>query len=326
MLQRRTILRDITARCATLLLGGFATPVLSQSKLAPQLRIVIPASSRSSLDVFGRAIGDALVGTGLTDEIVYENREGLGATAALSYFVQHFGNDPNAFFMADTSFAGALAVQQSSTDLTQLQAVARIVSEYAAVVVNAASPLKTMAELTERLRTAQKTTPIASGASGSVEHVLAGRLQKAGNGKPEDGVYLHPSRRFEMVDAVLTGKAMVGIGNYSVFQDELASGKLRALGIASQRSGNGLRSLREQGLDMDAANGSSVFMGKALTADYQTKVVTALRTAMTYELWKKTVKQNAWALPWLTGTDLAQTIELEMKTARLMVQLLKLKA
>jgi putative tricarboxylic transport membrane protein len=307
-------------------LGGAATPLQAQSKLAPKLHMVIPAASRTSLDLFGRALGDALVGMGLTDEITYENRDDKGGAAALAHFTASFGNDPNALFVADTSLAGVLAVQKSPLDLAQVQPVARLVSDYAVVAVANASPLKTLGELTERLRSAQKSVSMAVGALGGIEHVLAGRLHKAASTKPEDGIYLPMARSFEMVDAVLTGKAGVGIAAYSVFQEELASGKLRALGISSPRGSNGIRSLREQGLDLEASNGRTLFTGKGVPAARQAKMVEAMRAATGYDSWKKTARQSFWEPSWLAGPDLAQSIDLEMKTAQLMVQLLKLKS
>ena len=325
-LQRRTLLRATTSACAALALGGMVGPLRAQSKLAAKLSIVIPAASRTSLDLFGRALGDALVGTGLTDEIGYENKDEKGGVAALTYFNENFANDPNAFFVADTSFAGALAVQKSALNLTLLQPVARLVSDAMVIAVASASPLKTITDLTERLRSAQKSTPIAIGAPGSVEHVLAGRLQKAGNGKPEDGVYPHFGRGFEMMDAVLGGKAVAGIASYSLFHEELTSGKLRALGITSARGAHGIRSLREQGLDLEASNARTVFTGKGVAAARQTKMVESVRSALAYELWKKSMRQSFWDSSWLAGPDLGLSIDLEMKTAQLMVQLLKLKA
>jgi putative tricarboxylic transport membrane protein len=325
-LQRRALLRATSATCAALALGGMVGPLRAQNKLAAKLNIVIPAASRSSLDLFGRALGDALVGTGLTDEIGYENKDEKGGVAALAYFNENFANDPNAFFVADTSLAGALAVQKSALNLALLQPVARLASDAMVVAVAGASPLKTIADLTERLRSAQKSTPIALGAPGSVEHVLSGRLQKTGNGKPEDGVYQHFVRSFEMLDAVLGGRAVAGIASYSIFHEELASGKLRALGIASVRGAQSIRSLREQGLDLEASNVRTVFTGKGVPAARQTRMVESVRNAAAYELWKKSLRQSFWDTSWLAGPDLALSIDLEMKTAQLMVQLLRLKA
>ena len=48
--------------------------------------------------------------------------------------------------------------------------------------------------------------------------------------------------------------------------------------------------------------------------------------ATRHESWLRTLKQNRWEPSWLTGKDLAEFMELDLTTARVMVYLLKLKA
>ena len=154
-IQRRSVLGALAGL-------GMAAPLWAQSapkgKLAPKLRIVIPAMSRTALDEAGRALGDALVGQGLSDEIEYENKEGGSGTAGLAWYVQKYNADPNTFFMGDSNLVGALALQKPAVDLGKVKPVARLTSDYPVVVVAAASPLKTINELVERLRTNAKQT------------------------------------------------------------------------------------------------------------------------------------------------------------------------
>ena len=54
--------------------------------------------------------------------------------------------------------------------------------------------------------------------------------------------------------------------------------------------------------------------------------VAAVEAATRHESWLRTLKQNRWEPSWLTGKDLAEFMELDLTTARVMVYLLKLKA
>lgn len=295
-------------------------------KLGNKLKIVIPAVSRSSLDQTGRALGDAMVGLGITDEIEYDNLDGKGGTVGLTTFVDKYSADPNAFFMGDTTLVGSIAVQKPAATLARVQPVARLISDYLVVVVAANSPIKTLNDLVQRLRTAPKQTPVGIGTTGGVDHVFTGLLAKAAGGPLDDTSYLPFARSFELVDAVTSGKAAVGISSYSVFAQDIAGGRLRALGVSAPKAAYGVKSLREQGVEVDLTNWRAAFAGQAVPPARRAEMAEALRVAMTYELWKKTLKESYWEASWLTGPNLSGFIDIEVKTIQLMVQLLKLKA
>jgi putative tricarboxylic transport membrane protein len=322
-IQRRTVLGGLAGL-------GVAAPLWAQSapkgKLAPKLRIVIPAMSRTALDEAGRALGDALVGQGLSDEIEYENKEGGGGTAGLAWYVQKYNADPNTLLMGDSNLVGAIALQKPAMDLTKVKPVARLTSDYPVVVVAAASPIKTINELVERLRANAKQTTMAIGAVGGADHVFAGLLAKAAGARPEDAVYLPFARNFELVDAVMGSKAAAGVSSFGTFRAELAGGKLRALGVSSKKAAYGVKSVREQGLDVDLTNWRAVFTGAGVPAARQAEMVEGVKASLAYELWKKTLKESYWEQSWMSGPDLGNFIDFDVKTTQLMVQLLKLKA
>ena len=313
---------------ATLAFGP--QPLLGQSakklKLATKLRIVIPAGNFGPLNEFGRSVGDALVGMGLCDEVDYDNKEGKGGAAGLAYFVDKHSSDANSLFVADTSLVGDLSLYKAGVDLARVSPIARLTSDALVVVVAANSSIKSIAQLVERMRTSPKQNPIGIAQVGGVEHVFAGLLAKSATSKADDNSYLPIARGFEMNDALLAGKIVAAISGYSTFAADLTSGKLRALGVSTKRAAYGIASVREQGQDVDTSNWRAVFTGQAIGAGRQADMVEAMKIAVTYELWKKTLRQNNWDSAWLSGADLTRFIDIESKTTQLMVQLLKLKA
>ncbi len=328
-IQRRRLLGRL-AGLGTAALGGIAAPLWAQTikkgKLASKLQIVIPGPTRNSLDEAGRALGDALVGMSLCDEVEYENKEGKGGLTGLAYFAEKYGSDPNALFVGDTTLVGALALQKPAADLSKVQPLARLTSDTLVVVVAGSGPVKTVNELAERLRSSPKQMPLGIGSAGGADHMFAGLIAKSAGSKLEDTAYLPFPRSFELVDAVLGGKVAAGIGGYSAFAQELASGKLRAVGVSSKRTAYGVKSVREQGLDIDITNWSAVFTGAGVGAARRSDMADAIKSSMSYELWKKTLKENYLDPYWLAGPDLASFIDLDVKTVQVMVQLLKLKA
>lgn len=310
-------------------LASSALPALAQpvkiKPLAPKLRIVIPAATRSNLDDASRSLGDALLGSGFCDEVDYENHDGKGGTEGLSLFMDKYSSDANSLFVGDTSLVGALALHKSTASLSRVAPLARLTSDYLVVVVAASSPVKTAKELIALLRASPQQTALAISTPGSVDHVFASLLNKFASGKPENGAYPSFARRHELVDAVLANKVAAGVSSHITFAPDLVSGKLRALGVSSKRAAFGVPSLREQGADADITNWRAVFTGQGVLAARQAEMLMAVKKAVTYNQWITTLKQSYWEPSYLYGPDLSGFIDIETKVLQVIVQLLKLK-
>jgi putative tricarboxylic transport membrane protein len=319
--------------------GGLTAPALAQmgkpavaaksragGKLAPRLRIVIPANAGGGWDQTGRALGAALVGAGVTDEIDYENKGGKGGTVGLAYYAEKYSRDANTLLMGGMVMVGAVALQKPAVDMSRIHAIARLTSDYLVVVVAANSPIRNISDFAERMRVNPKDVPIAGGSAGGVDHVFSGVFTRGSRSKPEELVYLPFAGGAEVVQAVLSGKAAVGISGYSEFSEQLASGKLRAIGVSSKRSVFGIPAIREQGVDVDMANWRGVFTGQDVSAERRAEMVEAVRLATNHESWQKVMKQNRWESSWLSGSNFDSFIDFDLTTSRVMVHLLKLKA
>ena len=338
-IERRTALARIAG--SALGIATLGTPVWAQqaakpsvspaaktkaSKLAPKLRIVIPANAGGGWDQTGRALGAALVSAGAADDIEYENKGGKGGTLGLAYYAEKYNNDPNTLLMGGMVMVGAVALQKPAVDLTRIQPIARLTGDYLVLVVKADSPIRNVADLAARLRASAKDVPIAGWSAGGVDHVFAGVLTRGASGKPEELVYLPFAGGAEVVQAVQSGKALVGISGYSEFSEQIESGKLRAIGVSSKRSLFGIPAIREQGVDVDMANWRAVFTGQGVSAARQAEMVEAVKAAAGSDPWLKVLKQNHWDSSLLSGSSLNSFIDFDLTTSRVMVHLLKLKA
>lgn len=295
-------------------------------KLAATLRIVIPANPGGGWDQTGRALGAALVGAGAADQIEYENVGGKGGTIGLAKYAEKYGNDPNTLLIGGMVMVGAVALQKPAVDLTHIQPLARLTSDYLVAAVAARSPIKNAKDLADAMRADLRAVPVAGGSAGGVDHIFSGVLARAAKASPEALVYKPFAGGNEVVESVLAGNAAVGLSGYSEFSDAIAAGKLRAIGVSARRSVFGVPSFREQGLDAVMANWRGVLTGKAVPASRAAEMLAAVEAATAHESWLRTLKQNRWEPSWLSGKDLAEFMELDLTTARVMVYLLKLKA
>jgi putative tricarboxylic transport membrane protein len=255
------------------------------------------------------------------------NEGGKGGTVGLATYVKEFSNDPDTMLISGVVMLGALARQaQPAVDLKDIQPLARLFNDYMLVVVAADSKIKTMRDLGDLLHRETASTPIAGGSAGGIDHIFAGGLVRVAKGKPEALNYMPFAGGVEVVDAVVKGKAMVGISGFSEFSDDIAGGKLRAIGVSSKRALFGIPAVREFGLDVEMANWRAVMTGKNVPATRRREMEAGLARALAHESWQKALKENRWSSAWLPGDDFASFIEIESATTRLMLYLLKLRA
>jgi len=333
-IQRRRLITGLS-----IALSGVALPSWGQSakpaaaakpkagnKLAGKLRIVIPANPGGGWDQTGRALGTAMISAGVIDEVEFENKGGKGGTLGLAHYAEKYNADANTLIVGGTVMVGAVALQRPAVDLSAIQPVARLTSDYLVMVVAANSPIKSVADLSASMKANLKAIPIAGGSAGGVDHIFAGVFARAAGANPEDLNYQPFSSGVDVVSAVLSGKATVGISGYSEFSAQLAGGQLRAIGVSSRKPSFGIPAIRDQGVQAEMSNWRAVFTGKGVSAGRQAEMVEAVRLATQHDAWKATLKQNHWDASWMSGKDLVNLIDLDLTTARVMVHLLKLKA
>ena len=325
--------RSVLGRLGAIAWAGMALPAVAQklsvvapAMLAPKLRIVIPANAGGGWDQTGHALGVALVGAKLAEEVSYENIGGKGGTIGLAYYVEKYSNDQNTLLMGGSVMVGAVALQKPAVDMSRIHPIGRLTSDYLVVVVAANSPIRTVNALAERMKAAPQEVAFAGGSAGGVDHVFAGVLARAAGTTPDALIYLPFAGGAEVVQAVMSGKATVGISGYSEFSDQLASGKLRAIGVSSKRAMFDVPAIREQGVNVELANWRGVFTGQGVTAQRQGEMTQAVKVAIADASWQKILKQNHWESSWLSGPGFKSFIEFEATTFSVMAGLLKLKA
>lgn len=334
-IQRRHLLGSLSAiALATSALPSWGqTPKIlpkpklpAAAKIASKLRIVIPANAGGGWDQTGRALGTAMVSSGVVDEVDYENKGGKGGTLGLAYYAEKYNADPNTLIIGGTVMVGAVALQKPAIDLSAIQPIARLTSDYLVMVVAANSPIRSARDLSLQMKTSLKNVPVAGGSAGGVDHIFAGVFARAAGANPDDLSYLPFSSGVDVVSAVLSGKAAVGISGYSEFSAQLTGGQLRAIGVSSRRASFGIPAIRDQGVQVEMSNWRAVFSGKGVSGSRAAELVAAVQTATAHDTWKATLKQNRWDAAWMSGNNLTELIDLDLTTARVMVHLLKLKA
>jgi putative tricarboxylic transport membrane protein len=294
-------------------------------KLGERLRIVIPGNPGGGWDQTGRALGASLVACGATDQVIYENVGGQGGTLGLARFVETYSADANALLINGMVMVGAIALNKPAIGLNRVQPLARLTSDNLLVVVPATSSIRTTSDLMVALKKSDQQLTFAGGSAGGVDHMFAGVLMRAAKVDPRDLAYLPFASGPEVTTALMQGRANVGISGYSEFRDAIVKGTVRVVGMAGRRSQHGVPTFKDEGVDSDITNWRAVYAGSQIAPARMAQMLAAVEHATHHETWTRTLRQYRWDASLLAGKDMQDFVAFEEATAKLMVQLLKLK-
>ena len=112
---------------------------------------------------------------------------GAGGTIGLAQFVNQSKGRPAALIVGGYVMVGAILTNKSPVTLDQVTPIARLTGESEAVVVPAASPLKTMADLVAALKADPGKVSWAGGSAGGTDHIAAGLIAKAVGSRSHQG-------------------------------------------------------------------------------------------------------------------------------------------
>jgi len=321
-MHRRHVLKGGLAAAGLWAAGARAQKV----EALPELRLVIPANAGGGWDQTGRAFGTALQAAKLVERVQYENIGGKAGTIGLTQFVERYSNAPNTLLVGGMVMLGGIALQRPAVDLSRVRPVAALTSDYMAVAVPAASPIKSVKDLAARFGSSDFKSTVVGGSAGGVDHMLLGMIVRACQGVADNHSYLATSSGSDAVRALVEGKAQIGISGYSEFRSAIEAGTIRAVAISSRRGRFGLPSLREGGIDTELANWRGLFAPAGTTADQAAAMAALVERAAKSPEWTDLLRRNDWQGSYRAGSDFRSFVETEQMMARVVVHMLKLHA
>ena len=156
---------------------------------------------------------------------------------------------------------GALVANKSPVSMRDLTPIARLTGEFEVIVVNAASPLKSMTDLITMFKADPGKVSWAGGSAGGSDHILAGMIAKATGVDAKKVSYVAYAGGGPAQAALLGNQVTCGVSGYGEFAEQIKAGKLRALAISADKRQEGIDAptLKEQGIDVELFNWRGVF-------------------------------------------------------------------
>ena len=306
---------------AALLFSLLTLPALAQ----PSLKMMIPANPGGGWDQTGRSLASAMQSAKLVSSVQFDNKGGAAGIIGLAQFVNASKGDPHAVMMGGMVMVGGIILGKSAVNLSQVTPIARLTSEWEVVVVPAASPLKTMADLVKALKENPGKVSWGGGSAGGTDHILAGLIARAVGVDAAKVNYVPYKGGGEAIAAILGGHVTVGVSGIGEFAEQVKAGKMRALAQSSPSKLDGIPSLKEQGIDVELGNWRGIFGAPGITPQQRDGLVKLVKDATETPAWKATLEKLGWMPFFLGGDDYARFIEEDTQRVGAIIESLGLK-
>lgn len=312
-MRRDEFLKSLAALAAV---GAGGLPLSALA--AANLKMMIPANPGGGWDLTGRALGKALQDAGVASAVTYENKGGAAGAIGLAQFYNAAKGDPNALMVMGAVMLGGIITGKPPVSVTQLTPIARLTSEYNVFVLPADSPLKTMKDVVEQLKKDPGSVKWGGGSRGSTEHVAAAMIARVVGVDAAKINYVPFRGGGEAVAAILGGNVTIGGSGYSEFQPYIESGKMRAIGVTSDKRLPGLNipTLVEQGIDVVIGNWRGVYGAADITPDQRKALTDMIVKATQSKAWKESLEKNGWTPAVLTGKAFEEFVERDFASLR----------
>ncbi|MGV3551861.1 tripartite tricarboxylate transporter substrate binding protein [Rhizobium sp.] len=296
------------------LAASTALPWATQAQAAlDSLRVIAPAGPGGGWDQTARAIEEVVRALNLAGAVSVENVPGAGGTIGLAQLGSKEAGNAKVLMVMGLVMVGAILTNQSPATLEQSTPIARLTGEYEVVVVPASSELKSMADLTAKLKADTAAVSFGGGSAGGTDHILAGLIAKAAGADVTKLNYIPYSGGGEALAAILGGHVTAGISSLSEWEGQVKAGELRVLAISSGSKLDGLDAptLKEQGLDIELANWRGVVAPPGIDDAGKAALLDLVKQINESAEWKKILADKKWTDLYLAGDEFAALVDAE---------------
>lgn len=217
----------LTFVLAALLVSLSGYSALPQS--GASIKIVVPSSAGGGADVMSRLLAEH-ISRNHDQSVVVENRPGAGNTIGTE-FVSRAAPDGNTVLIVTPEFVINAHLRKLNYDpLTSFEPVCYLARSPQLIVVNAASPYRTLGDMFDAARIKPGEVTLASAGPASGAHIAFEALKRAAN---VNITYVPYPGSPPAVNALLGGHLSSVFASFSNVAEQIRSGTLRALATAS---------------------------------------------------------------------------------------------
>jgi len=305
-LSRVVQILTFSAYCAVVSMPGFV--FAAEWKPDRVVEVIVATGAGGGQDKSARTVQRILQDSKiLSVTSTVQNKPGGGGLVAWNYLNQK-GADGHFIAIANPTLLTNHITGRSSISHNDLTMIANLFTESVAISVREDSPIRSIKDLSERLRKDVASVSFSVGSSlGSANHIAMARLARLSGADPKKMRAVVFQGGGQAMTALLGGHVDLMASAANNVVPHLQGGKLRVLGVTSEKRLEGsfanVPTLREQGSDVVISNGRMMVGPKAMTPPQVAYWEAALgRMAATPE-WKKDIDDNEFEAMFMSSKD-----------------------
>lgn len=304
-MDRRSFLLSTAAIGAAGLFSGAMSPADAQD--IAQLQMFVPAAPGGGWDQTARTMEQVLRREKLIGGAQITNVGGAGGTVGLPQFVNQWKGRSNALMVGGMVMVGSIIANRSANNLSQVTPIARLTGEFLALVVPAASPLKTTDDFVKALKADPSKVPVCGGSAGGSDHILFGLIAKQAGIEATKLSYVPFAGGGEALASLLGNQVAAGISGYGEFAEQVKAGKLRVLATSADERQPGIDAptLKEAAIDVELFNWRGVFAPPGVSDDEKAAMIKLMETMAASQSWKTECENRGWSSILMTGDKYA---------------------
>ena len=240
--------------------------------------------------------------------VVVINKPGAGNSVAWKYLNER-GGDGHSIAVGTANLVSNAIMDKNLLGYRDVKPLALLFDDYFILMVRADSPLKTMADVKQRLLKDPGALAFGFGPGiGAGTHIAAAVAVKGAGAEVKKVRFIPYRNAAEAVAGMLSGQIDIVSGTAVTAPPFMSAGRVRALAvIAPQRLQGHLASvptLKEQGIDATFINWRGVVGPKDMGRQQVAFWVQALQSVTRTDAWQKELERNFWKDNFKSGAEL----------------------
>lgn len=284
------------AAVAALGLGAHA--LADGHKKLDSIHFLIPGGAGGGWDGTARGTGEALTKSGIVGNATYENMSGGGGGKAIAHLIETADKAQGTLMVNSTPIVIRSLQKVFPQNFRDLTLVAGTIGDYAALVTNKDSSIKTFADLKKAYDANPTKVAIGGGSvAGGMDHLVAALIMKGAGANPTQVKYIPYDAGGKAMAGLLSGEIGALSTGFSEAAEMARQGQVNILCVtAAERLADfpDYPTCKEAGADAEFVNWRGFFAAPGLPADQRAAYVSALEAMYDTEEWEAVRSRNGW--------------------------------